>query len=377
MSEQGFDAKKWLDAWQTVQKQVYGAWAGAALGDGSAQQANEGHSWWNGLRQQPSVPQAEAAERFLEGTGHWLGFMQSVLQSLAQGQDANWPWSGFPSSAPPQWGHFQASLPGAMPPWFGGEAIEAAKKLFAPFAAGQGGGPASADSLWQMPAFGYTREQQERAQRFAQAWQRYQEALHAYNALMLGSAQAGLRRFESKLEEHAEPGREVKSLRALYDLFIDAAEEAYAETALSDEFRKIYGALVNAQMRVRQLSQDEVARATGALGMPTRTEVDAAHAKLADLRRRVARLEDQASAGAQSQDPRSRAAGIPKASAMQERGLQRPPRPANSRNRTKANVAGKAASPSKRASQSSFAERLAQAQAHKNHKPTRRPGGRS
>jgi hypothetical protein len=84
----------------------------------------------------------------------------------------------------------------------------------------------------------------------------------------------------------------LKSFREVYDLWIDAAEEGYAEVALSMEFREVYGALVNAQMRVRQQVQGEVERAGAALGMPTRTELSSVHQKLADMRRRMARIEE-------------------------------------------------------------------------------------
>ena len=60
---------------------------------------------------------------------------------------------------------------------------------------------------------------------------------------------------------------------------------AYAETALSPEFREVYGALVNAQMRVRSQVQQEVERIGVDLGMPTRTELNSVHKRMHDLRR--------------------------------------------------------------------------------------------
>jgi hypothetical protein len=84
----------------------------------------------------------------------------------------------------------------------------------------------------------------------------------------------------------------VRSARALFDLWIDAAEEAYAEIALSPEFRKVYGDLVNAQMRVRAGVQQQVEQVSGTFGMPTRSEVDAAHRKIAQLEREIRRLRD-------------------------------------------------------------------------------------
>jgi polyhydroxyalkanoate synthase subunit PhaE len=76
--------------------------------------------------------------------------------------------------------------------------------------------------------------------------------------------------------------------------WIDAAEEAYAEIALSSGFRKVYGELVNAQMRVRAGIQREVELIGGLFGMPGRTEVDAAHRKIAELERQLRRLRDAA-----------------------------------------------------------------------------------
>src|SRR4029078_4449988 len=82
-------------------------------------------------------------------------------------------------------------------------------------------------------------------------------------------------------------GRQIDSVRALYDLWVDAAEEAYAEIALSEEFRQVYGDVGNSQMRVRSQLQQEVERIGVDLGMPTRTELNSVHKRLHDLRREL------------------------------------------------------------------------------------------
>lgn len=143
-----------------------------------------------------------------------------------------------------------------------------------------------------MPAFGLHREQQERWQALAEAQFELQQKNDAYNALMLEAGRDAFERFERKLAEHSEPGRQLQSARALFDLWIDAAEEAYAGIALSSGFRKVYGELVNAQMRVRAGVQREVELFGGLFGMPGRTEVDAAHRKIAELERQLRRLRD-------------------------------------------------------------------------------------
>ena len=83
-------------------------------------------------------------------------------------------------------------------------------------------------------------------------------------------------------------------MRALFDLWVDAAEEAYAASALSTEYRKVYGALVNAQMQLRSSAQAIAEQASMQLGMPGRTELDSAHRKIAELERQLRRLQRKA-----------------------------------------------------------------------------------
>lgn len=138
-----------------------------------------------------------------------------------------------------------------------------------------------------VPAFGYAREHQERQQKLAQAWLDCQTQLGRYQALIARVNRIGIERLEARLTQRAEPGRQVDSLRALYDLWVDAAEEAYAEVALSPEFGEVYGALVDAQMRVRALLQGQVEGLARQFGMPTRSEVNAIGQRLQDVRREL------------------------------------------------------------------------------------------
>src|SRR5690606_22221281 len=116
-------------------------------------------------------------------------------------------------------------------------------------------------------------------------------------ALMMKASQEAYAIFESRLAGHEEPGRQVQSARALFDVWIDAAEEAYARVALSSEFRDAYGRMVNAQMRLRGCVQRAVEDACAQVGMPTRSELDGAHRKLAQLEREVRKLRDAVAQG--------------------------------------------------------------------------------
>lgn len=146
------------------------------------------------------------------------------------------------------------------------------------------------DSVLSMPTFGLAREHQERLQQLMRAQLDYQETNAAFNALMAKSGQRAFEVFEQRLAAHEEPGRQITTARALFDVWVDAAEQAYAEIALTLEFREAYGALVNAQMRVRNGMQKEWELMCAQLGMPTRTEVDSAHRKIAELQRELRKL---------------------------------------------------------------------------------------
>ena len=141
------------------------------------------------------------------------------------------------------------------------------------------------------PTFGFTREHQERQQALVKAQLQWQDTLSAYNTLMGNVSKDAYARFETKLAEREEPGRQLTSARALFDLWVDAAEEAFAESALSPEYRQVYGAMVNAQMTLRSGIQRMAEESASSMGMPGRTELDSAHRKIADLERQMRRMQ--------------------------------------------------------------------------------------
>ncbi|MEP6939617.1 MAG: class III poly(R)-hydroxyalkanoic acid synthase subunit PhaE [Rudaea sp.] len=241
----------------------------------------------------------DTVERMLEGGKAYVGMLKSMLGGL--GSDAMGAAGGNPAQA---WLDAMRGGMGAMPglsmpgmdAMSANPFLQAIRDIAGQGAKGFGDLPSSfapfleqfreQNLSWlRMPAFGLGREHQEHYQRSALAFIGYQNALRGYNALLLKASQRGLELMEGKLAEHSEPGRTIDSPRALYDLWVDAAEEAYAEIALSDEFGKAYGELANAQMRLRAQIQAEVERVGTDLGMPTRSELDSVHQRLHDLRR--------------------------------------------------------------------------------------------
>jgi len=249
----------------------------------------EALDWWGRFAQSGRQEGNETVERFNTQTRQWFGQMQQVAAQFA-GQKAGaaeiaGAWKRALESAGGN--PFLDMLHGMRGP--GLQGFEQWFEQARPYLDGL---RSESQSWLRMPAFGVGREQQEHWQRLALAQADYQQCTQAYNDLMQKATRDAYAIFEDKLAEREEPGRQIQSARALFDLWVDAAEDAYAKVALSLEFREVYGKLVNAQMRLRGGVQREVEQASAMFGMPTRTELDGAHRKIAELERQLRRLRD-------------------------------------------------------------------------------------
>src|SRR5690606_13993440 len=87
------------------------------------------------------------------------------------------------------------------------QGIEAWMAQAAPFLAGLRG---EARGLLNLPTFGLAREHQERLQQLAQAQLDYHERNQEYLSLLARVGQDAFARFEAKLAERSEPGRQVE-----------------------------------------------------------------------------------------------------------------------------------------------------------------------
>ncbi|QNK00885.1 poly(R)-hydroxyalkanoic acid synthase subunit PhaE [Dyella telluris] len=149
------------------------------------------------------------------------------------------------------------------------------------------GAPGMKFDVEHMAAFGYTRERQRLQQALAAAVQDYTEWAGKYQTLIQRANTEGFERLQAKLAELGDSAKQIESLKALYDMWVDAAEEAYGQIALSEEFRHAYGEMVNAQGRVRQLQQQQLDALCRDMGLPTRSEVTALGKRMHELRREV------------------------------------------------------------------------------------------
>ena len=167
------------------------------------------------------------------------------------------------------------------------------------------------------------REHQARWQALLRAQEEYQQHSRAYVDQI---KQALTRPRAVRAAQHEQPGT-VTSARAMFDLWIDAAEEAYAKVAMSEPFQQVYArwatrsacapaaarggtderahrpadpqhvrtvpagvrlAGQRADAPARRL-QREVEQMSERIGLPTRSEMDAAHRRIAELERSLRR----------------------------------------------------------------------------------------
>jgi len=280
---------------EALARQYFSAWGDAlrhaavppgqagpgAPGQGSWQQAID---WWAQMMPNATSNPADAAvHRFREQAGGWYGTMQQVAAQFA-GRDASsadvaQAWKQAVEGQGDgllQWmlqgarGHTQAGGPDLL------KLLEALQRDLGPWL--------------QSPAFGPGREHQARWQALLRAQQEYQAHSSDYVDQIKQALDEAFKLFEQRLAEHEQPGNQLTSARAMFDLWIEAAEEAYAKVALSEPFQQVYASLGNAQMRLRAATQQEIERVCEAIGMPTRTEMDAAHRRITELERLVRRM---------------------------------------------------------------------------------------
>ena len=247
-------------------------------------------SWDAWLRQlQPPLATApppagnEALERTLAGLKGCFDWMQGVAAAGASQPGADWQtllraWAGAGNQPFTQAfnGIDNTAAQGFVQQWQAWLQSVQAQGFGMP---GTASGP--------VPAFGLQREQLMQQQELATAIQAALEANARYQGLIQRANAQGLERLQAKLAQRDAASAPIDSLKALYDLWVDAAEDAYAEVALSDEFRAAYGEMVNSQMRVRQLQQRQTSQWCRELGMPTREEVAVLGQRLQQVRREL------------------------------------------------------------------------------------------
>jgi class III poly(R)-hydroxyalkanoic acid synthase PhaE subunit len=150
------------------------------------------------------------------------------------------------------------------------------------------------DRFLSAPAVGYGREYQEQYQKFARLVMEYERAMSQYQAGFGELGQKSLETFQKHLEATAAASGPVNSVRQVYNLWVDACEEVYAEYAMSDSYAKRYGEMVNALMAVKHQGARLVDEWLEAMNMPTRSEISGLQRRVHDSRNDYRKLSCEA-----------------------------------------------------------------------------------
>lgn len=142
-----------------------------------------------------------------------------------------------------------------------------------------------------VPAIGQYRESQEQLQKYAGLLMDYQRAYQEYNNAHHRVGQETIERLVAKAADLSSNDESLDSMRAVYDLWIDCAEEAYSEFAFSDEYQTVYGRMVNSLMAVKQESRNMVDSAAASIGLPDSKAFDTVLKRTQEMRREIRQLQ--------------------------------------------------------------------------------------
>ena len=89
----------------------------------------------------------------------------------------------------------------------------------------------------------------------------------------------------------AAQGKEIKSLREIYDLWVECNEKAYAELVYTDEYSELYGRLTNALLAVKQHQGKVMDKLLAKLNMPTRQGMNTVLKRVQEMKRNQSKME--------------------------------------------------------------------------------------
>jgi polyhydroxyalkanoate synthase subunit PhaE len=136
-----------------------------------------------------------------------------------------------------------------------------------------------------MPGVGYTREWQEDMQKVASLWIEHQKAYQEYAEIFTHVGTDTVTRLQNKLQTLHTAENPLSTLREIYDLWVDAAEDAYAEITNTEEYAQANARLINSLMAYKQKARTMIDELQGMMNMPTRRELNSVHKRLHDIKK--------------------------------------------------------------------------------------------
>jgi hypothetical protein len=155
------------------------------------------------------------------------------------------------------------------------------------------GAPGPQAAPTEFAALGLTRERQEAWQKFSRLLAQLQEVQTKLAAQWLKIGAETTQKFSARVSATGTqaPGGSMTSIKSLYDLWIECAEEVYGGIAHSPEYCQLVADLANSSNAVRAEQQRELESWARQFDLPTRAEVNSLHQQVKQLR---AQLRSQA-----------------------------------------------------------------------------------
>ncbi len=141
------------------------------------------------------------------------------------------------------------------------------------------------ERLLSLPGIGYTQKWQCHLQERTRLWMNYQKALDEYVSVFRKIGMRTIDLFQNKILALSIQGRTLDSLRAVYDLWVDCGEEAYANVVSRQDFGEVNAQLINAFMTWKQHESTLLDELLNFLNIPTRPEFDTITLRMQQMRR--------------------------------------------------------------------------------------------
>ncbi|MCP4767839.1 MAG: class III poly(R)-hydroxyalkanoic acid synthase subunit PhaE [Gammaproteobacteria bacterium] len=305
------ETNPWTAQWFNAQQQFVDSWSDMAK-SGVPGNSNQSDLWaqsfdlWrkaSGAQVQPDFQQA--MNKCMDMGKGYFAMAEQITKNMGAG--------AAPAEAINQWmDQLKQSLQqfGSMPGFNGGGVNDFMKQWFNPTSSWQqmtAGLMPMNQGAWQMPGMntpsfnlgemvdplgtlleapgvGYFREPQEKQQKGIQLALEYQQANQVFNQAFLQIAIESIQGFQGRILK-MDAGATPKSLRELYDLWVEVSEEHYAEFAMGEEYQELYGDMVNRLMILKKHYSEIADDMLKAMNLPNTREVDTMQERLQQLRR--------------------------------------------------------------------------------------------
>jgi hypothetical protein len=153
-----------------------------------------------------------------------------------------------------------------------------------------GGGLPGMGSAFAVPALGPARESQESWQRLGQLGNRYLQAQVQVGSQWNDIIGRSLRELGERLAPRLKSGTPPGSMKEVYDLWIDSAENVYAQAARGAAFVQAQAELTNSMSQLRSAQRELLEEMARQFDLPTRAELNSVHQQLRELKAALQRL---------------------------------------------------------------------------------------